>query len=514
MPPEPHRGRTLAACIVASALVFLDGSVVNVALPAIRDDLGGGLAAQQWVVEGFLLALAAFLLLGGSLGDLLGHRRILRIGTLAFGVTSLLCALAPTVELLVAARIVQGLAGAILVPVSLALITDTFAEDERGAAIGTWTAWTSVAMIAGPFVGGLLVDQLDWRLIFGINVPLVAVTMWLARSIAADAERPKARVDVTGAVLVSLGLAGVIFALVEQPAHGWGAGRVALPGAGGLALLAAFLGWEARTAAPMLPLGLFRERNFSVINATTLFLYAPLGASSFLLSVFLQQVAGYEATTAGLALLPTTLVVIALARRFGGLADRIGAHRFVAAGSFIVAIAFALLMRVDERGDYFSQVFPAMLVLGLGLSLAVAPLTAKVLSSAPPERAGTASGINNAASRVAGLLAIAALGGLAATTFADRIDTLRAESPAAAQAEIAASRERPFQVFSDAPTAAERQAVEAAQTSASVRAFHVTMGVGAALALLGSLIAAVGLTDRRHPAHAALAPTGGDGAAA
>ncbi len=359
----------------------------------------GGLAAQQWVVEGFLLALAAFLLLGGSLGDLLGHRRVLRVGTIAFGITSLLCAVAPTVELLVAARIVQGLAGAILVPVSLALLTDAFPEDERGGAIGTWTAWTSVAMIAGPFVGGLLVDQLDWRLIFGINVPLVAVTLWLARSIAPDAERPSAKVDVVGAVLVSLGLAGVIFALVEQPAYGWGAGRVALPGVAGVVLLAAFIAWEARAAAPMLPLGLFRERNFSVINATTLFVYAPLGASSFLLSVFLQQVAGYEATTAGLALLPTTVVVILLARRFGSLADRIGAHRFVAAGSFVVAGAFALLVRVDARADYFAQVFPAMLVLGIGLALTVAPLTAKVLASAPPERAGTASGINNARPR-------------------------------------------------------------------------------------------------------------------
>ncbi len=291
MPGVSHPGRTLAACALASSLVFLDGTVVNVALPAIRADLGGTLAAQQWVVEGFLLSLSAALLLGGSLGDLLGHHRVLRLGVLAFGATSLLCAVAPSTELLVAGRVIQGLAGALLVPVSLAIITDTFQASERGAAIGTWTAWTSVAMIAGPLVGGIVVDHLDWRLIFAVNVPLVGVVLWLARSIAPNAPGERVPIDVLGALLVSLGLSGVVFALVEQPAQGWSAPQVAITGLGGAALLAAFIWWERRTAHPMLPLGLFRERDFAVINVATLLLYAPLGASTFLLSVYLQQVA-------------------------------------------------------------------------------------------------------------------------------------------------------------------------------------------------------------------------------
>lgn len=501
MSDGPGRGRTLAACALASSLVFLDGTVVNVALPAIRGDLGGSLAAQQWIIEGFLLSLSATLLLGGSLGDLLGHHRVLRLGVLAFGATSLLCALAPTTELLVVGRVIQGLAGALLVPVSLAIITDTFPAHERGGAIGTWTAWTSVAMIAGPLAGGVIVDQLDWRLIFAINVPLVAVVLWLARSIAPNAPGERVPIDVIGAVFVSLGLAGVVYALVEQPAQGWSAPAVAITGLGGAALLAAFVAWEARTPHPMLPLGLFRDRDFAAINAATLFLYAPLGMSTFLLSVFLQQVAGYEAAAAGLALLPTTLVVITMANRFGRLADRIGARRLVATGAAVVAAAFALLVRVDDEAAYLPQVFPAVLVLGIGLAMAVAPLTATVLAAAPPERAGVASGINNAASRVAGLVAIAALGGLAATTFAGRVDAERAAVPAAAVPALEAARGDAFVV--DAPAAldaAEARAVRSVLADASVRAYREVMAVCALLALLAALIAAFGLTrlaDRR-----------------
>ncbi len=495
MPGVSHPGRTLAACALASSLVFLDGTVVNVALPAIRADLGGTLAAQQWVVEGFLLSLSAALLLGGSLGDLLGHHRVLRLGVLAFGATSLLCAVAPSTELLVAGRVIQGLAGALLVPVSLAIITDTFQASERGAAIGTWTAWTSVAMIAGPLVGGIVVDHLDWRLIFAVNVPLVGVVLWLARSIAPNAPGERVPIDVLGALLVSLGLSGVVFALVEQPAQGWSAPQVA--GLGGAALLAAFIWWERRTAHPMLPLGLFRERDFAVINVATLLLYAPLGASTFLLSVYLQQVAGYEAATAGLALLPTTLVVITAAHRFGGLADRVGARALVGGGAAIVAVAFALLMRIDQDAPYVSQVFPAVLTLGIGLAMAVAPLTATVLAAAPAERSGVASGVNNAASRVAGLLAIAALGGLAATSFAGRVDAAseRATSPPQLAA-LAQARDDPFVLATPGLRGDDADAVRGALADASVHAYRETMLICAALAALGALTAGFGLSRR------------------
>lgn len=505
-----HPGRTLAACALASSLVFLDGTVVNVALPAIREDLGGTLAAQQWIVEGFLLSLSAALLLGGSLGDLLGHHRVLRLGVLAFGATSLLCAVAPSTELLVAGRVIQGLAGALLVPVSLAIITDTFSVDERGGAIGTWTASTSVAMIAGPLAGGLIVDQLDWRLIFAVNVPLVGAVLWLARSIAPNAPGERVPIDAVGALLVSLGLAGVVFALVEQPARGWSDAAVAAPGLAGAVLLIAFVLWEARTPHPMLPLALFRDRDFAVINAATLLLYAPLGATTFLLSVFLQQVAGYEAAGAGLALLPTTLVVITMARRFGRLGDRIGARQLVAAGSAVVAVAFALLLRVDADADYLPQVFPAVVVLGFGLAMAVAPLTATVLASAPPERAGVASGVNNAASRVAGLIAIAALGGLAASSFAGQVDAARQQAPAPAVAEaLAAARTDPFVIDAPELSGAPARTVTATLSDASVHAYRVTTLICAILAALAALTAAVGLRPRRTVTASPEAGSGG-----
>ncbi|MEH3054530.1 MAG: DHA2 family efflux MFS transporter permease subunit [Patulibacter minatonensis] len=495
MPSSSHPGRTLAACILASVLVFLDGSVVNVALPAIRDDLGGTLAGQQWIVEGFLLSLSALLLLGGSLGDLMGRHRVLIVGVLAFGATSLLCALAPSVELLVAGRILQGVAGALLVPVSLAIITATFAESERGAAIGTWTAGTSVSMIAGPFVGGFFVDQVSWRLIFAINVPLVLATLWLARSIVPDRPRSHVKIDGTGALLATIGLAGVIYALVEQPAGGWGAARVAVPGVVGVVALAAFLAWERRVDEPMLPLGMFRSRDFAAINLATVALYAPLGASTFVLSVFLQQVAGYSATHAGLALLPTTLVVIVAARRFGGLADRLGRKHFVGTGALVCAAAFALLLRVDADAPYLAQILPAVLVLGVGLSIAVAPLTATVLATVGEAHAGTASGINNAASRVAGLVAIAALGGLAATTFTGRVDAATRTAPAESRPALVAAREQPFVLTNTAPVG-EQRAVRAELADASVAAYRTAMGAGAVLAALASLIAFAGLTSR------------------
>ena len=497
MQPVSDPRRTLAACSLASSLVFLDGSVVNVALPAIRADLGGGLASQQWVVEGFLLALAALLLLGGSLGDLMGRRRVLIVGTLAFGATSLLCAVAPTIELLIAGRILQGIAGALLVPVSLAIITATFTEAERGSAIGSWTARTSMAMIAGPFVGGILVDQLSWRLIFAINVPLVVLTIWLARGIASDPPRKDVQVDVLGGLLASLGLAGVVFALVEQAHLGWVDPLVNGSFIAGVVLLITFIFWESQAPAPMLPLGLFRNRNFAVINVVTLALYAPLMTSTFLLSVFLQQVAGYSAAVAGLALLPTSVVVITTARRFGGLADRRGARRLVAEGTTVCALAFALLSRLSAEANYFTEVFPAVTLLGIGLAMAVSPLTAVVLASVPESHAGTASGVNNAASRVAGLLAIAALGTVATTVFQRHVDAAATRFGADGQAALTRSRERPLVTTVLGNAGPDRGAVGRVLTDASVDGYRTVMVTCAGLAALAAAIAAAGLTDRR-----------------
>jgi EmrB/QacA subfamily drug resistance transporter len=278
---------TLIACILGSMVVFVDGTVINVALPSIRDDLDTGLAAQQWIVEAYLLTLSALLLVGGSLGDLLGRRRIFTAGLVGFGATSVLCALAPTAELLVAARALQGVAGALLVPSSLSVITSTFPADERGAAIGTWTAWAGIAAVIGPFGGGLLVDTASWRWIFAINVPLVLATLVLVRTAVRESVDTESshRIDVLGALLAGLGLAGPVFALIEQPTHGFTDPIVYLPALIGAALLVAFVLHERRSSYPMLPLGLFRSRNFAVGNAATLLVYAGLNAATFFVAI-------------------------------------------------------------------------------------------------------------------------------------------------------------------------------------------------------------------------------------
>lgn len=418
----------LIACILGSAIVFVDSTVVNVALPALQEDLDASLAGQQWVVESYLLTLSALILTGGSLGDLFGRRRVFALGIGGFGVTSVLCAIAPTVETLVAARTLQGVAGALLVPSTLAILTEIHPDPhERGAAIGSWTAWTSGAIALGPPLGGLLVDAVSWRLIFAINVPVVAVTLWLTlRHVPALAPRTTdgRHVDVVGSALAALGLGGVVLGMIEQPVHGWGDPLVWAPLGLGVALLAGFVAYERRTPNPMLPLSLFAERGFAAANATTLTVYAGLGAATFFVALFLQQVAGYDAVEGGLALTPVTLMMVTLSRRWGALAERVGARLLMTAGPAIMAVGMLLYLRVDERGDYLADVLPAVLVFGLGLSMTVAPLTAAVLGAVDDRHAGVASGVNNAIARVAGLLAIAGVGAvvsgrLGAATFGD-----------------------------------------------------------------------------------------------
>ncbi len=419
---------TLIACILGSTIVFVDSSVVNVALPALQEDLDASLAGQQWVVEAYLLTLSALVLTGGSLGDLFGRRRIFALGVGGFGVTSILCAVSPSVELLVAARALQGIAGALLVPSTLAILTEVFRDPrERGAAIGSWTAWTSGAIAVGPPLGGVLVDAASWRLIFAINVPIVLATLWLTvRHVPAlpPAAGGDHHVDVTGSALAALGLGGVVLGMIEQPVHGWSDPLVWLPLALGVALLAAFVMFERGARRPMLPLGLFADRRFSAANAATVSVYAGLGAATFFVALFLQQVAGYDATEGGLALVPLTLLMVTLSRRFGALAQRIGSRTLMTAGPLVMALGMALFTRLDASGDYLGQVLPAVVVFGLGLSMTVAPLTATVLDAVDDRHAGIASGVNNALARVAGLLAIAGVGvvvsgRLGAPTFAD-----------------------------------------------------------------------------------------------
>jgi EmrB/QacA subfamily drug resistance transporter len=402
----------LLAAIMGSFVAGLDATVVNVALPAIREDLGGGLAGQQWVSNAYLLTLGSLILVGGSLGDVFGERRVFSIGVAGFGAASLLCAVAPTIEVLVGARALQGVFGALLTPSALAVIIAAFPPDERGGAIGSWTAWTGIAFLVGPLAGGALVDQADWRWIFAVNVPFVAVTLVLVA--AAVEQRPRGMahppVDWPGAALCALGLAGPVFALVRQPELGWGAPSVWLPLVLGVAFFAAFLVREARTPHPMLPLDLFARRNFAIGNVETLAMYGGLSITGFVVVLFLQEVAGYSAVESGLATIPITLVMFVLSKRMGALADRFGPRRFMGFGPIVAGVGLLLYQRVSRDAPYVAEVLPAVLVFAIGLSMTVAPLTATVLADADERNAGIASGVNNAIARVAGLLGVALVG--------------------------------------------------------------------------------------------------------
>ena len=408
----------LVACILGSVIVFVDSTVVNVALPAMQRDLGGGLALQQWVVDAYLLTLGSLLLVGGSLGDLFGSRRVFMIGIAGFGVTSLLCAVAPDGTLLILARGLQGIAGAILTPAGLAVITATFSGEERGAAIGTWTAWTGVAFVVGPLVGGWLVTNASWRWIFLINIPFVVATLALVAYAVPkrDQGNERARVDVLGGVLCALGLGGPVFALIEAPTRGWSDPLIVGSLAGGVTLFAFFLVWERRSSEPMLPLRLFSRRNFSFANIETLTVYAGLSTLTFFLVLFVQQIAGYSALKSGLALLPVTIVMFLLSPRVGRLSMRHGPRLFMGVGPFVAAVGLVALIRLKAGFSYWFELLPPLVVFSIGLSMIVAPLTATVLSDAGEHDAGIASGVNNAVARVASLLGIAVVGAAVAGT--------------------------------------------------------------------------------------------------
>jgi EmrB/QacA subfamily drug resistance transporter len=412
MPQSMTRDQRLVLwiAILASFVSFLDGTVVTVALPAIQDELGGGLTTQQWVVDAYLITLGSLILVAGSLSDVLGRLLVMRIGLIAFGVTSIAIAAAPTAEFLIVARALQGVAGALLVPSSLALITANFRDAAQSRAIGIWTAATTGAMIAGPVLGGVFVDLLSWRLVFLINVVPIAVTLWLLVRLGhADERREGARVDLLGAVLCTLGLGGAVYALIEQPTLGWSSPVVWVTLVGGLLAFAGFLVRQRFAADPMMPLDLFRARNFWTGNVATAFIYAALSLNGFVVGVYLQQGAGLPATLAGLATLPSTLLMIALSSRVGALAGRIGPRLFMTLGPLVMAGGALLLFTVSEDFDYWWQVLPSVLVFGFGLVLTVSPLTSAILGAIETRRSGIASAVNNAVSRVAGLIVIAVL---------------------------------------------------------------------------------------------------------
>jgi EmrB/QacA subfamily drug resistance transporter len=509
---DAKRG-ALVAAVLGSSIVTVDATAVNVALPTIADDLGGGLAGQQWVANAYLLTLASLILVSGSLSDVYGERRMFALGVGGFGLTSLLCALAPTVELLVVARGLQGVAGALLTPASLAIIVAVFPESERGAAIGAWTAWGATAYLVGPLLGGQIVDSASWRWVFALNVPLVLLTLAMTARIPATRARsgPREPLDMPGALLCAVGLAGISFGLIEQPMHGWDDPLVAVPLVGGILVFAAFILYELRAPAPMLPLDLFRRRAFAVANLETLLMYGGLAVQNFFTVIFLQQVAGFSALAAGSAGLVPTVAMFLFSRRAGALADRRGPRWFMAGGPLLMACGYLLLRRLDADASYVGDLLPALAVSSIGLALTVSPLTATVLSEADEHDAGIASAVNNAIARTAGLLATAAVGAVLATAYANTLDTELAGQPLspAAAAQVEAARDRALAPVDPAAVPAdERTVVVEAVQEAGVATYHLAATIAAGLLALAGLLGAVFLRNPRRREAAASCPGG------
>lgn len=445
----------LAATVVGSGMAALDATVVNVALPSIGRDLHAGTAGLQWILTGYLITLSALLLLGGSLGDVFGRRRVFLIGAAWFAAASALCAAAPDLGVLVAARALQGVGGALLVPGSLALIEASFVPGDRGRAIGAWTGLGGMATAVGPVVGGWLVTAASWRLIFLLNVPLVGVVALAARHVP-ESRNPTAdrRLDVVGAAALVLGLAGVTYALIEGPAPIGPTSVVVAAGVIGVAALVTFAVAELRGRHPMVPFSVFGSRQFSVSNVVTFVVYAALGGVLFLLAVDLQQVLGYSALAAGAALLPITVIMLALSARAGQLAQRIGPRLPMTVGPVVMALGLLAMRRIDADSTYLGHVLPALVVFSLGLALTVAPLTTTVLAALPDTQAGVASGVNNAVARVGGLLAAAILPALAGLTGAAYREPVRFSA-----------------------------------------GFHTAVTIGAGLCLVGAAVAGIGLVN-------------------
>jgi len=404
----------LVIAILSAFVSFLDTSVVNVALPAMVAELGGGLAVQQWIVNAYLITLGSLILLAGSLSDVFGRVTILRIGLIGFGITSAFIALAPTGELVIAGRALQGVAAALLVPSSLALVMANFRGAAQAKAIGQWTAWTSAALVAGPLLGGLFVDYASWRWVFAVNLIPIAVTLWLLPRLAGNNDRAADRpIDYLGAVLCVVGLAAIVFALIEQADLGWGDPLVVVPLVVGVLAFAAFLWWQGRAAAPMLPLGLFRARNFSFGNIATALVYGALALGSLVIVVFLQEFAGFSATAAALAFIPVSIANVALSTWFGTLSGRYGPRLFMTIGPILAGLGFLLMAGLGTEVNYFVDLLPGVVLFALGLSITIAPLTSAILGSVSAAQAGIGSAVNNAVARVAGLIAVALLGVIA-----------------------------------------------------------------------------------------------------
>ncbi|MBS0452382.1 MAG: MFS transporter [Proteobacteria bacterium] len=493
--PPASKPWVLVAAIIGSSMAFVDGTVVNVALPAIQRELDATAFQAQWVVESYALFLAALLLVGGSIGDRFGRRKVFALGVALFAGASVGCALAGNVQQLIAARAVQGVGGAMLVPGSLALISANFSEKERGKAIGTWSGFSGITAAIGPVIGGFLVDHYSWIWAFLVNVPLalvvLAITAWHVPE-SRGGQAADAPLDWPGALLATLALGGVVYAFIEAPSQGWGAAPVLAALAIGVAAGIGFVACEMRVRSPMLPLSLFRSSDFSGANLLTLLLYAALGGGLYFFPLNLIQVQGYSATAAGGALLPFILILFALSRWTGQLADQVGARLPLVVGPAIAAAGFALFAVPGTGASYWTGFFPAVVVLGLGMAITIAPLTTTVMNAVGTEAAGVASGVNNAVSRVAAVLAIAVFGLLMAWAFGARLDAGLQQLAAPPDVVEFLAGQRARLAEAALPPGVEGAAAEALREqvrAAYVSGFRWIMLASAGLALLSALSA-------------------------
>jgi EmrB/QacA subfamily drug resistance transporter len=468
-------------------MAFIDGTVVNVALPALQSNLNATAVDLQWVIEAYALLLSAFLLVGGSLGDHYGRRRIFLIGVAIFASASAACGFAADIRQLIAARALQGLGAALLIPGSLAIISNSFSEKERGRAIGTWSGFSAITAAIGPVMGGWLIEHVSWRAVFFINLPIAFLVVLIAlRHVVENSDKENTRVDWVGAILAATGLGALVYGLIESSRLGFGDRSVVLVLIIASALLIIFLFVEARISQPMLPLTLFRIRTFTGANLLTFLLYAALGGTLFFLPLNLIQIQHYSATAAGAALLPFILVISFLSRWSGGLVVRYGPKLPLIVGPLIAALGYLLFMRASVGGSYWTNFFPPILILGLGMAVSVAPLTTTVMNSVAQNRAGLASGVNNAVARTAGLLAIAVLGIVMLHVFNDRLDQRLAQLTLPASVSHSLQSERAKLAAMEVPKdqdPANQQMIRRAIDEAFLSGFRTVMAIGAALAV-------------------------------